>query len=101
MIEASEAAAATAAIAAVAGADAITPVMEPDGTWLAIRFEPTRSAEINRALATAGIYASRVEAGTDLESFFLELTGGASAEPGAVPSPSATPTAPWSDGPQR
>jgi ABC-2 type transport system ATP-binding protein len=100
-VEASEAAAGTGAIAAGGGADAITPVMEPDGTWLAIRFEPTRSAEINRALATAGIYASRVEAGTDLESLFLELTGGASAEPGAVPSPSATPTAPWSDGPQR
>ncbi len=34
-----------------------------------------RSAEVNRALAEAGIYAAGIEAGSDLESVFLELTG--------------------------
>ena len=39
----------------------------------------TRSSELNRALAEAGIYASVIEPGSDLESLFLELTGGGSA----------------------
>ena len=36
---------------------------------------PARSGEINKALADAGIYALRIEPGSDLESLFLELTG--------------------------
>jgi ABC-2 type transport system ATP-binding protein len=44
--------------------------------WLSIRIEPHRAAEVNRALALAGIYASGLETGSDLESLFLELTGG-------------------------
>jgi ABC-2 type transport system ATP-binding protein len=40
-----------------------------------VSVSPTRSAEINRALAAAGIYASGLEPGSDLESVFLELTG--------------------------
>jgi len=36
---------------------------------------PERAAEINKALADAGIYASGLEPGSDLESVFLELTG--------------------------
>ena len=43
---------------------------------LVVRISPARSAEGNRALATAGVYASGLEAGADLESLFLELTGG-------------------------
>jgi hypothetical protein len=31
---------------------------------------------MNRALAEAGIYASGLEGGSDLENLFLELTGG-------------------------
>ena len=38
---------------------------------------------MNRALAEAGIYASGLETGSDLESLFLELTAGADA-PGAA-----------------
>jgi len=34
-----------------------------------------RAAEINRALAEAGIYASGIEPGSDLETIFLEVTG--------------------------
>ena len=42
--------------------------------------EPSRAAEVNRTLASAGIYASGLESGSDLESLFLELTA---AEPAA------------------
>ena len=51
-----------------------TPTPERDGGWIAIRLDPSRAAEINRALASAGIYASGLETGSDLESLFLELT---------------------------
>ena len=50
--------------------------------WLVVPIEPSRAAEVNRALATAGIYASGLESGSDLESLFLELTS-------AVPPPQA------------
>jgi ABC-2 type transport system ATP-binding protein len=34
-----------------------------------------RASDVNRALADAGIFASGIEPGSDLESLFLELTG--------------------------
>jgi len=49
--------------------------VDADDGWLSVRFDPGRAAEVNRALAEAGIYASRIEAGTNLEALFLELTG--------------------------
>ncbi len=55
--------------------------------WLVVPIEPSRAAEVNRALAGAGIYASGLESGSDLESLFLELTS-------AAPEPSAAGTAP-------
>jgi len=48
-----------------------------DDGWLSVHVEPGRAAEVNRTLATAGIYASGLETGSDLESLFLSLTGGA------------------------
>jgi len=45
--------------------------------WLVVPIEPGRAAEVNRALAGAGIYASGLESGSDLESLFLELTSAA------------------------
>ncbi|MDQ6793281.1 MAG: hypothetical protein M3067_00375, partial [Chloroflexota bacterium] len=36
----------------------------------------SRASEVNRALAQAGIYASGIDTGSDLEALFLELTGG-------------------------
>jgi ABC-type multidrug transport system ATPase subunit len=51
--------------------------------WLVVPIEPIRAAEVNRVLATAGIYASGLESGSDLESLFLELTS-------AAPPPTAT-----------
>ena len=47
--------------------------------WLEVPIEPARAADVNRALAGAGIYASGLESGSDLESLFLELTSAAPA----------------------
>ena len=44
---------------------------------LSIRIDADRAADVNRALAVAGIYASGLETGSDLESLFLALTSGA------------------------
>ena len=71
--------------AAIAALTSIAPTTataaagnEPDGadTWLRVQATPDRASEINRALAEAGIYASGLEGGSDLENLFLELTGG-------------------------
>ena len=52
-----------------------------------------RAAEINRALAEAGIYASGLESGSDLESLFLQLT--AAAPPVAGSNSAAGPAGSW------
>jgi ABC-2 type transport system ATP-binding protein len=52
--------------------------------WLTVHVEPTRAAEVNRALADAGVYASGLESGTDLELLFLELTGGEASSEGRM-----------------
>ena len=52
--------------------------------WLAIHVEPSRAAEVNRTLAEAGIFASGLESGTDLELLFLELTGGEASSEGRM-----------------
>jgi ABC-2 type transport system ATP-binding protein len=52
--------------------------------WLAIHVEPSRAAEVNRTLAEAGIFASGLESGTDLEMLFLELTGGEASSEGRM-----------------
>jgi ABC-type multidrug transport system ATPase subunit len=44
--------------------------------WFTVGISPARAVEVNRALAEAGIYASGLEPGSDLESLFLEITGG-------------------------
>ncbi|HUQ43160.1 MAG TPA: ATP-binding cassette domain-containing protein [Candidatus Limnocylindria bacterium] len=68
------------AAAARATLERLAAVDAPEGpdvdTWLAVHLEPGRAAEVNRALAETGIYASGLESGTDLELLFLELTGG-------------------------
>ncbi len=52
-----------------------TTTLDVEG-WLSLPIAPDRAAEVNRALATAGIYASGLETGNDLESLFLALTAG-------------------------
>ena len=61
--------------AATVGA-AGAPEADPDAVWLSVPAALNRAAEINRVLASGGIYASGLESGSDLEMLFLELTGG-------------------------
>ena len=46
----------------------------PQMAWLVARVAADKAADVNRALADAGIYASGLEGGSDLESLFLQLT---------------------------
>jgi ABC-2 type transport system ATP-binding protein len=75
-----------AAMAALAGFGVPTQARAADRPGHAIvdvRIQPERAAEVNRALATAGIYASDISSGSDLESVFLSLTATAPAPAGA------------------
>ncbi len=74
-VAAGELAPASVALQGAFGAAAVVAQGEPDGAWLDVHVPGARAAEVNRTLAGAGIYASRLEAGSDLESLFLELTG--------------------------
>jgi ABC-2 type transport system ATP-binding protein len=65
--------AATALLQPLVAADHVSTVAGEPG-WLSIRIAPDRAADINRTLATAGVYATGLETGSDLESLFLELT---------------------------
>jgi hypothetical protein len=63
-----------------------------------VGFDPARIGEVNRALAEAGIYATGLEAGSDLETVFLQLTHAATVA--AVPGEAApTPLPPPASGP--
>lgn len=71
---------ATSVLARLAPGDGVSRVPGEDG-WLSVRVAPDQAVEVNRALATAGIFASGLETGSDLESLFLSLTSGPQ-EPG-------------------
>ena len=74
--EAERAAAVLAAIGPAGPLPAAAGDDESADVWLAVQTAPDRAAEVNRTLAEAGIYASALEAGSDLENLFLQLTGG-------------------------
>jgi ABC-2 type transport system ATP-binding protein len=57
------------------GAGTVTLGDGPEPGWLTVKVDPNRAAELNRALAGAGVFASRIEGGATLESLFLGLTG--------------------------
>ncbi|MBA2570749.1 MAG: hypothetical protein H0V04_06170 [Chloroflexi bacterium] len=61
----------------------------PQAGWFTVALAPSRAVEVNRALAQAGLYATALEAGNDLEALFLELTRHAE-----VPGPAFVPSAP-------
>jgi ABC-2 type transport system ATP-binding protein len=75
-VQPDEIAAATSVLGQLAPDQGVSQAGGDDG-WLSVRVEPGRAAEVNRVLATAGIFASGLETGSDLESLFLSLTGGA------------------------
>ena len=88
--------AAGATLEAVAGPGNVRAETGPEGGWLEVRIDPDRAGELNRALAAAGVWASRLEVGTNLEELFLELTGtgrdvgappGSMSPPGSMPPP--------------
>ena len=70
--------------AEIVGARQVLDALAPGATaktgdeegWLSVPIDPDRAAEVNRALSSAGIYASGIETGNDLESLFLQLTAG-------------------------
>jgi ABC-2 type transport system ATP-binding protein len=69
---------ATAALGALGGPGAVTSSAAEPG-WISVRTTPERTGEVNRTLGGAGIWATGLESGNDLEMLFLGLTGG---EPG-------------------
>ena len=82
-----------AAMSALAQLGAPTSVRRgelPGTAWIDIRTQPDRAAEVNRALAAAGIYASAITSGSDLEAIFLSLTATAAA-------PATTPSGGWGE----
>jgi ABC-2 type transport system ATP-binding protein len=70
-----EVARATATLGAFGGPDGVTSSVAEPG-WVSVRTTPDRAGEINRALGGAGIWATGLESGNDLEMLFLDLTGG-------------------------
>jgi ABC-2 type transport system ATP-binding protein len=66
-------AAAAAALAGLVQPDHVVPSTAEPG-WLTVQIAPDRTAEVNRTLANAAIYASGLESGNDLEELFLSLT---------------------------
>ncbi len=66
-------AAAAAALTGLVQPDHIAPSTNEPG-WLTVQIAPDRTAEVNRTLANASIYASGLESGNDLEELFLSLT---------------------------
>jgi hypothetical protein len=66
--------AALAAVAPLGAPVGSRPGGAPGTAVVEVRLNPERAAEVNRALALAGVYADEVSAGSDLESVFLALT---------------------------
>jgi ABC-2 type transport system ATP-binding protein len=77
------------ALARLEGSPTVDVGTDAGAGWLTVHVEPARASGVNRALAEQGIYASRVEAGSDLEALFLELTADASAAAASAPEVSA------------
>ena len=68
-----EVAEAVARLEGLAGAGKAEPSAGRPG-WITVQLPAARAAEANRALADGGIFASRLETGSDLEELFLSLT---------------------------
>jgi ABC-2 type transport system ATP-binding protein len=66
---------AVAVLAPLAGPEGPT-VSTAEPGWISLRTTSNHVGEVNRALGEAGIWATGLEAGDDLEALFLELTGG-------------------------
>ena len=65
-------------LASFAPAERLTETDRDEG-WLAVHADSDCAEQVNQLLAGAGIFASGLEAGSDLEMLFLDLTGGQTA----------------------
>ncbi len=72
-VEPAEVVAAAATLARLTAPDRVTPSRMEAG-WISVQITPDRAAEVNRSLAEAGIFASGLTSGNDLEELFLTLT---------------------------
>jgi ABC-2 type transport system ATP-binding protein len=103
-VAADEGPAAAEVLVRMAGASSVSYEAGPEAGWLGVKIDPARSAELNRALAQSGIFASRIEGGANLESLFLGLTGtrpdvGGAAGPPGGPNAAPPPPTTWSSDP--
>jgi ABC-2 type transport system ATP-binding protein len=62
-------------LAPLARAESLAETDRDEG-WLSVHLAADRAEDVNQTLAGAGIYASGLESGADLEMLFLDLTGG-------------------------
>jgi ABC-2 type transport system ATP-binding protein len=60
----------------------------PQAGTFTVNVAPSRAQDVNRALAETGIYATALQAGSDLEALFLQVTAPAAA-PGFQPAASS------------
>jgi hypothetical protein len=61
--------------------------------WVSVQIGPDRASSVNRALAEAGIFASSISSGNDLEDLFLTLTRSDGSDPDGTFAGTAGPTA--------
>jgi ABC-2 type transport system ATP-binding protein len=79
-VEQGEIPAAAATLGRLSSPDRVSAVSAEPG-WLSVHIAPDQAASVNRALAEAGIYASAITSGSDLEDLFLTLTSTQEADP--------------------
>jgi ABC-2 type transport system ATP-binding protein len=79
-VEPAEVVTATARLARLTAPDRVT-VSRTEPGWISVQITPERTAEVNRVLAEAGIFASGLGSGNDLEELFLTLTEDTTADP--------------------
>ena len=72
-VDPDDVAAAASRLEQLAGEGRVEPTATNPG-WITVRIDGQRATEVNRVLAESGIFASRLEAGSDLEELFLALT---------------------------
>jgi ABC-2 type transport system ATP-binding protein len=76
----------------LAGSERVA-VAAPEAGWLEVALAPSQSSVVNRVLAEAGVYASELRVGSDLEDLFLSLTGGSAEDhpEGTIKPPAGVP----------
>jgi ABC-2 type transport system ATP-binding protein len=79
-VEPEELAAAAAALGRLVSPELVT-LGAGEAGWLSVQIGPERSSAVNRALAEAGVFASAISSGNDLEELFLTLTRSEGADP--------------------